>query len=198
MTAIVTRPTHALQRDIDEFLEILQGGVNALLKAGEKLVGILDEHPKAADFIMDQAPHVTPSVLGNLELLGRKQRHIDLLFKHGPGVERLAKCPYSVQDRYTKEPIPVAVRMPDGSIDILLIMFYNMTADQAYLGIGPDGIRAMGEQRAILQHRVKNTAQQEVIITVPSWSIRGNKMVLPDGTALSAKELSAILAQITK
>jgi hypothetical protein len=139
---------------------------------------------------------MTAGILGKFEMMGRKVLHPQLLLGDSPGFEKLAQMPYSVQERFLQEPIPLVVETERGT-DTLMVSAKNMTANQARQLFAKGRIRTEGEQKAwLIDQRAKNA--KPAGSNIPAWSIRGGRVVFTEGATLSAGELATIITQLTK
>ena len=181
---------------IKEFIELFSKGVEAWIRAGEILVQLVEDDPHVYDYIIQKCPTLNAGILGRFEQMGRKTLHPQLLLTASPGCDKLRKLPYSMQERYLTEPVPVVVHTDNGP-DILLIEAKNMTKEQANQVFAPGRIRTEGEQRAwIIQQR--SNAAKPVGSNVTPWKIKGGRVEFQAGASLSAGELATIITQLTK
>jgi hypothetical protein len=186
----------AQKAQIGKFIELFQTGVNAWIQAGEMLVEMVEEDPHVYDYIIQQCPTLNAGILGRFEQMGRKILHPQLLLSASPGFSKLSKLPFSMQERYLSEPVPIIVHTENGP-DVLLVETKNMTKDQASQVFAPGRIRTEGEQRAWLMQQRSNAAKP-VGSNVAPWAIKGGRVVFVAGATLSAGELATIITQLTK
>jgi hypothetical protein len=186
----------AQKQQISEFIELFQTGVNAWIKAGELLVQMVEDDPHIYDYIIQQCPTLNAGILGRFEQMGRKTLHPQLLLSASPGFSKLSKLPFSMQERYLTEPVPIIVHTDSGT-DVLLVEAKNMTKDQANQVFAPGRIRTEGEQKAWLMQQRSNAAKPTGT-NLPAWSIRNGRVVFNAGATLSAGELATIITQLTK
>jgi hypothetical protein len=184
------------KKQIAEFIELFQTGVNAWIKAGELLVQMVEEDPHIYDYIIQQCPTLNAGILGRFEQMGRKTLHPQLLLSASPGFSKLSKLPFSMQERYLTEPVPVIVHTDTGT-DVLLIEAKNMTKEQANQVFAPGRIRTEGEQKAWLIQQRSNSAKP-VGGNVSPWRIKNGRVEFQAGATLSAGELATIITQLTK
>jgi hypothetical protein len=160
------------------------------------LVEMVEEDPHVYDYIIQQCPTLNAGILGRFEQMGRKILHPQLLLSASPGFSKLSKLPFSMQERYLSEPVPIIVHTENGP-DVLLVETKNMTKEQANQVFAPGRIRTEGEQRAWLMQQRSNAAKP-VGSNVAPWSIKGGRVVFVAGATLSAGELATIITQLTK
>jgi hypothetical protein len=179
-----------------EFIALFKQGVEAWIKAGEILVRLVEDDSHAYDYILKQCPQINAGILGRFEQMGRKTLHPQLLLTSSPGFSKLQRLPFSLQERYIEEPVPLVVHTDDGT-DILLVQAKNMTKEQASQCFGQGRIRTEGEQKAWLMQQRSNNARP-VKSSEPAWRIKGGRVVFREGASMSAGELATIIAQLTK
>lgn len=183
-------------KQIEKFIELFQTGVNAWIQAGELLVSMVEEDPHVYDWIIQKCPTLNAGILGRFEQMGRKTLHPQLLLTASPGFDKLRRLPFSMQERYIKEPIPLIVHT-DGGTDVLLVEAKNMTKEQANQVFAPGRIRTEGEQKAWLMQQ-RSMAAKPAGTNLPAWTVKGGKVVFNQGATLSAGELATIITQLTK
>jgi hypothetical protein len=182
---------------IDQFIQLYTQGVEAWVKAGEIIVELVEADPFIFDYIIQKCPHLNAGVLGKFEKMGRKIIHPHLLLSNSPGAERLAKMPYSVQQRFIDEPIPLIIHSDQGT-DVLLVKAKDLTAAQANQVFTNDRMRTEGEQKAWMVDQQSKAAVVNVKAHVSPWSIKNGRVVFQQGASLSAGELATIITQLTK
>lgn len=190
MTATLTKKES--NQKINQFIALFRDGVNAWIKAGEILVELVEADPHTYDYIIQQCPQLNAGILGRFEQMGRKTLHPQLLLTASPGFAKLTRLPFSMQERYISEPIPLIVHTAEGT-DVLLVKAKDMTKEQANQVFAPGRLRTEGEQKALLMQQQSNAARP--VTTSKPWSIRGSKIII-NGLEFTRKELTAILAQM--
>jgi hypothetical protein len=131
------------QAQIDAFITHFRRGVEEWITAGEILVQMVEQDPYVYDYIIQQCPQINAGILGRFEQMGRKTLHPQLLLTASPGFAKLQKLPFSLQERYIEEPVPVIVHTADGT-DVLLVKAKDMTKEQAAQVFAPGRIRTEG------------------------------------------------------
>ena len=190
MTTTLTK-TESEQK-IYQFIALFKEGVNAWIKAGEILVDLVENDPHSYDYIIQSCPQLNAGILGRFEQMGRKTLHPQLLLTASPGFARLTRLPFSMQERYIEEPIPLIVHTEEGT-DVLLVKAKDMTKEQASQVFAPGRLRTEGEQKAWLMQQKSNNARP--VTSSKPWSIKGSKIII-NGLEFTRKELTAILAQM--
>lgn len=191
MTATISRTE--LNQKISEFITLFKDGVNAWIKAGEILVAMVEGDPHTYDYIIQECPQLNAGILGRFEQMGRKTLHPQLLLTASPGFAKLTKLPFSMQERYIDEPIPLIVHTDEGT-DVLLVQAKNMTKEQASQVFTTGRIRTEGEQKAWLMQQRSNAAKPAEKSSKP-WSIKGHRVTI-NGIEFTRRELAGILAQM--
>ena len=180
------------EQKIYQFIALFKEGVNAWIKAGEILVDLVENDPHSYDYIIQSCPQLNAGILGRFEQMGRKTLHPQLLLTASPGFARLTRLPFSMQERYIEEPIPLIVHTEEGT-DVLLVKAKDMTKEQASQVFAPGRLRTEGEQKAWLMQQKSNNARP--VTSSKPWSIKGSKIII-NGLEFTRKELTAILAQM--
>jgi len=189
-TALSQKETN---KKITEFIALFKQGVDAWIKAGEILVGLVESDPHTYDYIIQQCQTLNAGVLGRFEQMGRKTLHPQLLLTASPGFARLQRLPMSMQERYIEEPIPLIVHT-DGGTDVLLVQAKNMTKEQAAQVFTTGRIRTEGEQKAYLMQQRSNSAKN-VTPANPMWKIKGGKVII-NGVEFTRKTILSILSEM--
>jgi hypothetical protein len=191
---IATLTVNEMQSKIAEFGQLVKQGTDAYIRAGEILVELVEADPHTYDYIIQKFPHMNAAVLGRFEQMGRKTLHPQLLFTASPGFSKLQRLPFSLQERYITEPVPIIVHTDEGT-DVLLVKAKDMTKEQAAQVFAPGRVRTEGEQKAwLMQQRSNNARSVTETVQVP-WKIKGNKAII-NGVEFTRKQLCVILAEM--
>jgi hypothetical protein len=182
------------QQNIDRFITLFQEGVEAWIKAGEILVQMVEEDPYVYDYIIAKCPTLNAGILGRFEQMGRKTLHPQLLLTASPGFSKLQRLPYSMQERYIEEPVPIIVHTDEGT-DVLLVRAKDMTKEQANQVFAPGRIRTEGEQKAWLMQQRSNNARNVTEAAQMPWKVKGGKVII-NGVEFTRKQLHVILAEM--
>lgn len=183
-----------INKHLDRFIDLYIKGSESFVQAGEILVELVDQDPHTYDYILRKFPNLNPTVLSKLEQMGRKTLHPQLLFNNSAGFAKLQRLPYSLQERYIDEPIPLVVHTEAGT-DVLLVKAREMTKEQANQAFGTGRIRTEGEQKAYLIQQESNAARNVTPAMQTPWKIKGSKVEI-NGVLFTRKELTGILAQM--
>lgn len=189
-----TLTINEMETKIDNFIALFKDGVEAWIKAGEILVELVEADPHTYDYIIQKCPTLNAGILGRFEQMGRKTLHPQLLLTASPGFAKLQKLPFSLQERYIDEPVPIVVHTDDGT-DILLVHAKNMTKEQAAQVFAPGRIRTDGEQKAWLMQQRSNSARNVTEAVQVPWKVKGNKAII-NGVEFTRKQLHVILAEM--
>ena len=196
MTTLMNTTTQ--NEKIAEFVTLFQHGVDAWIKAGEILVELVEDDPHVYDYIIQQAPSLNAGVLGRFEQMGRKSLHPQLLLAASPGFAKLQKLPYSMQERFIDEPIPLIVHT-DGGTDVLLVKAKDLTKDQATQVFGSNRLRTEGEQKAWLIQQRSNSIR--TVGDAQPWRLSGDSLIVRTASGelrFPRSQLAAFVAQLTK
>lgn len=197
MNTTLEKPTMTrseLNRGIQRFLELYTKSAEAMVEAGTILCQMVDADPHAYDYIIKEQPMINPHILERFEQMGRKTLHPQLLFNNSAGYSKLQRLPFSLQERYLDEPIPLVVHTESGT-DVLLVKAREMTKDQANQAFATGRIRTEGEQKAYLIQQQSNAAKNVTPAMQTPWRIKGSKVDI-NGVIFTRKELAGILAQM--
>lgn len=179
---------------IETFIHHFRRGVEEWITAGELLVEMVEKDPYVYDYIIQQCPQINAGILGRFEQMGRKTLHPQLLLTASPGFAKLQRLPFSMQERYIEEPVPVIVHTKDGT-DVLLVKAKDMTKEQAAQVFAPGRVRTEGEQKAYLVQQASHRASDKKEAVEKPWKIRGHKVII-NNVEFTRKELYAILSQM--
>ena len=177
---------------VQSFIDCFRQGVEAWTKAGEILVELVDEDPKAYDAITAKCPQVTPAILAKFEQMGRHMLHPQLLLGTSAGFQKLQKLPMSLQERYLEEPVELVVETDHGT-DTLMVKAKDMTRDQAQQAFGPNRVRTPGEQKAFLTQRAAQR-KENIKSAGNCWTIKNGKLHI--NGVIDKDEVMLILAKM--
>ncbi len=181
---------------IDRFLSLFQAGVDAWMSAGELIVELVENDPHAYDYIIERCPTMNSGILGRFEQMGRKLLHPQLMMSNAPGLAKLKRLPFSVQERFITESIPLVVHTENGT-DVLLVQAKDLTKEQAQQVFSNTGLRTMGEQKARLIQQRSNAVAPSASTSAMPYVIKGGKAII-GGVEFSQRELLMIAGQLAK
>lgn len=185
MSATLTNKT--TQTQARRFADLIQQGIDAWSEAGRLLVRMLEDDPRAKDVILSECPDLTSEVLARFEAIGRKQLHPKTLLDNSPGMRRLRRLPYSEQERYLQEPVPVVIRKGD-AVDVLNVAVKNLSREQVTQAIAASGIRTPEAQRAWIESK-----RADVVRVKKPYKIQKGRVTFTSGCTLSSAELARIV-----
>lgn len=174
--------------------ELITQGINAWFEAGRIVAEQVDENEGFVDFVCEKFPSFTPEMVMRFYAIGKKQIHPELLISDAPGIRRLIKLPYGLQEKYLRTPIPVLVKT-QRDWEMLQIDVRNLTADQAKQAIDGDCVRSQAAQRAWIESNNVKRFNPSADIDLP-WKIVGKRLVIKKDVTLTARELARILSDM--
>lgn len=190
MSTALTKET-TIQEQAREFASLVQRGIDAWLEAGRLLVDMLDKDPEARSVIMESSPDITEEILARFEAIGRKQVHPKTLLNNSPGMRRLRNLPYSEQEKYIVDTVPVLIKTERGP-ETLNVAVKNLTPKQALQVMGRDGVRSPEAQRAWLESR-----NAKIVKNGSPYEVKGNRVIFHANCEMTAKELAQLLAKLS-
>jgi hypothetical protein len=180
---------------IVELAQAIKDGGDAMQRAGNIMVELVDADPHVYDYITKQCPSMTPGMLNTLERIGRGQIIPALAMDNSPGSRKLKSLPISLQQRFETEPIPLIV-MRNDEPDVLLVKREDMTAAQANQAFRNGRLSTEGEQRAWIEdYKMKAQTAKPAGSEAASWEIRG-KVLVVGNVRFSQKQLLSFAAQM--
>jgi hypothetical protein len=178
---------------VDRFIQSVLGAMANLQEAGEIAAQAIDQDQDWPDKVVDKCPDMTIAFIRKIEAVGRKKLHPRLVVNESPGVRRLARLPYSLQEKYSVNPVPLLINK-NGNWETLQVDVRNLLPDQARQVFSDDGLRDSSGQRAWIED--KATKQVAPPATGIQYQIRGRKVRFLEPAEYSASELASILARI--
>ena len=180
-------------KEIDQFVELVQRGIDAWIEAGEIVAKNMDDDAEWAEKVNAAHPEISIEMLYAFDRVGRKQLHPKLLLSDGPGVRKLRRLPYQMQEKYLNGSVPVLVTTTPGEWDTLQIDIHNLTPSQASQVFDGDKVRSPQQQRAWIEDQ---KAKRVAVTYDEPFRVTGRKLVIMEPCQLSAKQLAQILAQM--
>lgn len=182
-----------------QFKDLIFEGIEKWINAGEILVDLIDNDGLTYAQISESCEGITTDIISRFEQIGRKQLHPRLLVNTSTGFKKLMQMPYSIQMKYSSEPIPVLVESSVGA-DQILVKTEDLSTAQCKQVFKRDGIRDLGAQRAYIkeQARVEKEARDSVVeceFTSP-WFVKGGKVIIRQTCQMDKSDLLQILAEI--
>jgi len=174
-----------------QFIELVLSGTAKLKEAGELIAQAIDEHgDEIIDVICDQNKDMTPEFIKRLEAVGRKRVHPQLFIGEEPGIRRLRRLPFSIQEKYVTSPVPLLL-VEDGATKTLNVDIRNLTPSQALQVFGSDRVRSEAEQRAFIEDQ---RARQTPVQNNSPFRVVKNELIVMEPCKLTRKELAEILS----
>lgn len=172
------------------FIELVRQGIESWIKAGEIAARELDADSEWADKVCADCKWITPERVKRFADFGRKKIHPLLFVSGAAGAIRLLKLPYSLQEKYTKEPMEVLT----ANGEVLLVDVMNLNRNQAEQVFGFDRVRSPAEQRAWLESEAQSAPKKKVHADLP-YRVVGKKVVCIEGCTLDHKDLLRLAAE---
>lgn len=116
LTNAVEEAAPTILTEIEVFAKLVREGIDAWTKAGELLVACLDKDREFLAKVRKAHPEISYQMLLVFERIGRRQIYAPLLADNSLGAKALLETPYEVQERYSREPIPVVESLMRGKI----------------------------------------------------------------------------------
>lgn len=180
--------------DSQLFIEFVMQGIECWTKAGEIAAMASESDPNWIDDVCDKCPDITPECVKRFIDIGRKKLHPRLAISEAPGVRRLRRLPYAVQEKFSNEPLELLVSSGSGW-ETLRVDVRNLTPDQAAQVLDEDGPRSIAAQRAYIEDRAAKRVAPPIRASLP-YRIVGKKLVVMTGCTLERKDLTKILGEM--
>lgn len=183
--------TSVQKTDSEQFVDLVMQGIECWQQAGALVVRAIDSNPNFIDEVCDKCPDITPELVHRFEQIGRKQLCAKLLISDAPGVRRLRRLPYSLQEKHSVE--PVSLILSNG--ESLRVDVRNLTPDQAAQVFAEDRIRSDAEQRSWIEDKRSKSSAPSNKSNAP-YRVVGKKLVVMTACTLERKELARLLAEL--
>lgn len=135
------------QAHVRTFVDLLDQGVEAWVKAGKLLVQMLEKNPNTYGIILKECPRLSISLLLTFERIGRNELHPNLVLDSSIGARQLLSLPYPLQDKYYKETIPVVVGLDSKRQPVIQRKLYHqLNKDEARRVFSFGKLRSVEEQ----------------------------------------------------
>lgn len=177
-----------------QFASLISEGITAWITAGQIVAEQIDQDEKFVDFVCEKFPAFTPELVMRFYAIGKKQIHPELLISDAPGMKRMLKLPYSLQEKYLSSPVEVLVKTDKGW-ETLLIDVRNLTADQAKQVFDNGCVRSVQAQRAFIESNNTRKFNPSADNDAP-WKIVGKRLVVKKDVTLTARDLARILSEM--
>lgn len=183
-----------LQRNADQFVALVLKGIECWKQAGEIAARAAKDDPGFIDRVCKQCPDISPETVVRFQRIGEGTLYPRLCLSESPGVRRLRRLPYTLQEKHCSEPIEVLVKTATGyepeQIDVRAL-----TTEQATQVFDADRIRSISAQRAWLENRASKIVGPATQTTKP-YRVVNNEIVCMQACRISKKEALALIAQM--
>jgi hypothetical protein len=184
---------NSLQKNnnIDSFVALFQKGYDAWIDAGKIVSSAIEEDPDFAEKVHAKHPEISCDTVYAFDRLGRKELHPKLLISDSPGAKKLRRMPYSIQEKYSNNPVPLLIKTEKGW-ETLPASAFNLTPEQANQAFDSDGVRPEAAQRAWLECKTSRA----LIQVDDAWRVAGRKLIVMQPCQFTAKQLARIFADM--
>jgi hypothetical protein len=196
------------KQKVTKVLELVDEGLARWYEASLIVVDLIDNEGAGAVELLKRESKglLNDPMIAAFERIGRKQLVPRLAYMPGPGPERLRRMPFSVQEKYLKEPIELLILKDDGTTDTLSVSVHDLTHKQAAQIFDGGCVRPLSGQRTYLEEERGRlsaaakpvAAKTEAAKPVPEvpYRIIGRRVTFVQGCTLTRKELVQILAKM--
>ena len=167
----------------------------SVIETAQELVRLIDSQPLFAEQLAAQYPKIGMAIIKNFERIGRKQMIPGLMWDASPGASALRRMPYSLQEKYYDNVVPLLVNAESGW-DVLRTPIGSLTKDQAAQVFNGETIRTEAQQRAWIEDRRSREAIKTVNKVEP-YRIVGKELLVTAHCVFTAKDLASILSRIS-
>lgn len=178
-----------------QFIDLVIQGIACWVRAGEIAAKAVEEDPKFIDRVCKSNPDITKETVNRFVLIGQRKLHPQLCLSETPGVKRLRRLPYPVQEKHVVTPVDLVIK-DDGKVKVLNVDVRNLTPHQASQVFSADGIRTEAEQRAWLEDKAAKRAVPTVSSDTPWRITRDRELVVSEPCRLSRRDVARILAEM--
>ena len=181
---------------IQEFVSLINKGIECWAKAGEVVVELIDKEGYSVHSISRESKYLTEEIVGRFEQLGRKQIIPNLLISDFPASKHLFRFPYSEQKRLINGQVELLVISDKGN-ETLLVNTENLTVQQCKQVFDRTAVRSIGAQRAYMESRKEDYRVSSVIVDEdPIYKVKGKRVIFNKPCEMTARQLAQILAEI--
>lgn len=139
------------EHKIENFIGKVNLGVEFFQDAGMLLVDMLDENPGVKEDILGyRKGWITMDVLNTFEMIGLKQLAVEAMFLPRHVLNRLIELPVGEQINIATKMLPVVTGLRNGKPRSTDKSARDLTRKEAARVIGPQGVRPVDEQSAML------------------------------------------------
>jgi hypothetical protein len=183
-----------IKSDAQIFVELLTRSAESLVEAGEFACRALERDIEFIDKVCDLCPDITDEAVRRFIALGQRKLHPSLIFSECPGARRLRRLPYQLQEKFSKEPVPLQVKTEQGW-ETLQVDLRNLAVSQAAQAFSTDGVRSPAAQRAYIEDQAAKASAPPVSNDVP-YRLSGDCLVVLNSCTFTRRELAKILSEL--
>lgn len=176
---------------IEKFFQLLTQGYEAWLEAGKIVAKAMDDDVDFAEKMNAAHPEVSIDTVYAFDRIGRRELFPKLLISDSPGSKRLRRLPYSQQEKFSCNPVPVLIKTQKGW-ETLKVSVFNLTIEQAAQVFNGDSIRNEAAQRAYLETK----ASKAMIQVDEPYRLSGKKLIVMQACQFTAGQLARFLAEM--
>lgn len=184
-----------IKRQVEEFRDAINQGINGFVRCGEIYVQTIDNDPDASETFRLEFADIIPSEMwSNFEAIGRKWMHPRLLMGGMTNRRKAAKIkqlPYSLQEKIFNHN-RFELLLEGG--DKLKLDIMEATTDQVEQLFSDNNIRTLPEQRAWIEDR-KASVSDETVEVLP-YVIRNGCVIFRKNVKLTRSEMKRLLAEM--
>ena len=183
------------KQSAEKFVELVLQGIEVWMQAGEIAAKAVEADPEFVDRVCEICPDINEETVNRFVLMGLKKLHPQLCLSETPGVRRLRRLPYSLQEKHVKDPVDLVVKNDDGKVEILKVDVRNLTVDQSAQVFSVEGVRSHAEQRAWIEDKATKRVVPPVNGDLP-YRITGRELVILNPCRLPRRDVARILADM--
>jgi hypothetical protein len=192
----MNKDQHLEKNTVNAFVEAVFGALANLVTAGEIAAKCIAEDPGWIDKVIDKCPDMTIGFIRKMQAIGLKRLHPSLAINESPGVRRLIRLPYPLQEQYAKMPIPLLIKS-NGGCETLQVDVRNLTREQSRQVFADDHVRDDAEQRAWIEDRAAQHAAPHQVENSPYRIVKGEVIIMAP-CRLARADLLSLLTRLER
>lgn len=161
---------------------------------------LVDQSLEDAAAFRTRLPKIPAIAWKDYERIGRGRMHPEMLsYRSCPGVQRLSKLPYEIQEKYSNDR-KFNLLLAGG--DTMLISIKDMSKEQSRQAFSDDDERDLPKQKAYLEDlKMKSLREVEIEksnyrIYEKPWRIINKKIIEISGVRFERKDLVSMLSEM--
>ncbi len=181
--------------DTAHFADLVYQGIACWEEAGKYVASRIDKDKTYVDRVCADYPDISRHLVLMFESIGRRKLYPRLLMSEArPGIRRLMKLPYSVQEVFCTAKVPLVTFKPTGEAECHMVDIRDLTHAGAVQVIDTDSkyVRSADHQKAYLNDQGKT----EAFVPRKPWCIIKNRVVFTAGASLDKADLLALAKQL--